>query len=72
MLYTDGVTEAFNVQGIMYGEDRLKDVLRSTMDQPATTVIETLQSDLVEFRGDAPLSDDTTILAIARNPQAQK
>jgi GAF domain-containing protein len=69
VLYTDGVTEAFNAQGIMYGEDRLKDVLRSTMDQPATTVIETLQSDLAEFRGDAPLSDDTTILAIARNPQ---
>ena len=66
VLYTDGVTEAFNSQGVMYGEDRLEHVLSTVIGKSATSVIESINKDLAEFRSDAPLSDDTTILAISR------
>ena len=69
VLYTDGVTEAFNSHGIMYGEDRLKDMLGTAIGESAKSVIERLKLDLADFRGDAPLSDDTTILAISRYPE---
>lgn len=67
VLYTDGVTEAFNTMDQMYGEKRLKNVLASAIGETAQTVLEILDNDLEKFRGDAPLSDDTTVLAICRS-----
>ena len=66
ILYTDGVTEAFNDQDQMYGDDRLKRVLKSTVGGLAEDVITTIVSDLDLFRAGAALSDDTTILAMSR------
>ncbi len=68
VLYTDGVTEAFNFQDQMYGEQRLKEVLKSAIGKSAAEIINLLKADLEDFRGNAPLSDDTTILAIYRDP----
>ncbi len=67
VLYTDGVTEAFNFQDQMYGEERLKQVLRLGIGNNAKEVLSLLKADLEDFRGNAPLSDDTTILAICRD-----
>lgn len=64
VLYTDGVTEAFNLEDQMYGEDRLKSVLVNSCGKSARYILEIIEENLEEFRGDAPLSDDTTILAI--------
>lgn len=68
VLYTDGVTEAFNTQDQMYGEERLKQVLQGLIGKSAHDVIKSIEADLEIFRGEAPLSDDTTILAICRSP----
>jgi sigma-B regulation protein RsbU (phosphoserine phosphatase) len=67
VLYTDGVTEAFNSQDNMYGEERLKKVLQSQAGKTASHVLAALEADLEKFRANAPLSDDTTILAICRS-----
>jgi len=67
VLYTDGVTEAFNFHDEMYGEERLIRILRSAIGKNARFSLETIEVDLDEFRGDAPLSDDTTILTICRS-----
>jgi sigma-B regulation protein RsbU (phosphoserine phosphatase) len=66
VLYTDGVTEAFNRQDQMYGDDRFLRVLDRLTGKNAVTVLEALETDLAEFRDGAPLSDDTTLLAICR------
>ena len=66
LLYTDGVTEAFNQQDEMYGDDRFMQVLHNLIGEKAATVLETLEADLADFREGAPLSDDTTMLAICR------
>lgn len=67
VLYTDGVTEAFNLTDQMYGIDRLKNILQTAIGGTAHQVLEVLEADLHAFRGEAPLSDDTTILAICRS-----
>ena len=67
ILYTDGVTEAFNLQEQMYGEERFTRFLNSMIGKSAKVVLKNLEEDLILFRGDAPLSDDTTILAISRD-----
>lgn len=66
LLYTDGVTEAFNNDDQMYGTDRLKDLLKSVCGASAHRVLACLDEDLQAFRKSAPLSDDTTILAVCR------
>ena len=66
VLYTDGVTEAFNHKDQMYGEERLEAVLMHSIGKNARFTLESIEEDLEEFRGDAPLSDDTTILAICK------
>jgi phosphoserine phosphatase RsbU/P len=67
LLYTDGVTETFNVQDQMYGNQQLISTLSTVIGQPASKVIETIEADLETFREEAPPSDDTTILAICRD-----
>jgi GAF domain-containing protein len=67
VLFTDGVTEAFNNQDEMYGNYRLKSALSNAIGQGAHTAVEILEADLHQFRGDSQLSDDTTILALCRN-----
>jgi len=67
VLYTDGVTEAFNFQDQMYGEDRLIRILKSSIGKNARFALEKIENDLDEFREGAPLSDDTTILTICRS-----
>ena len=66
VLYTDGVTEAFNGHNQMYGEDRFLKLLQRHIGKPATQVIQAIESDLSDFRDNANLSDDTTIFAIYR------
>ena len=66
LLYTDGVTEAFDDNDKMYGTPRLLTLLSQTFGLSAHQVLANLENDLQEFRDSAPLSDDTTILAICR------
>jgi sigma-B regulation protein RsbU (phosphoserine phosphatase) len=67
VLYTDGVTEAFNLKDQMYGESRLIRLLGNLIGESASSVLEAVDADLAQFRGGAPLSDDTTMLAICRS-----
>ncbi len=68
VLYTDGVTEAFNHQNEMYGDPRLIQILKTLSGESAHNVLTILEADLESFRNEAPLSDDTTMLAICRTP----
>lgn len=67
VLYTDGVTEAMASDDQMYGDQRLNDVLSQVIGKNSRSVLEHLENDINTFRGDTPLSDDTTMLAICRS-----
>jgi sigma-B regulation protein RsbU (phosphoserine phosphatase) len=62
--YTDGVTEAFDTQDRAYGSERLLRAL--VRGENAASACRRLLGDVRRFAGDAPQSDDITILAISR------
>lgn len=62
-LYTDGVSEAENSDGEMYGEEKIKEHLKANFDRPLTEILKDLELKVREFIGEVPLGDDFTILA---------
>lgn len=62
LLYTDGVTEAFNVQNEIYGEHRLEKVLPALADKNVKDAILAVNEDVSRFTAGADQSDDITML----------
>lgn len=62
VLYTDGVTEAFDLANVPFGEQRLLGVLGEARGAAATC--EALLAAVQAHAGEAPQSDDITLLAI--------
>ncbi len=63
-LYTDGITEAFNLDDEGYGEVRLEALLRSNYNKPIKELAQASIAGVQEFCGEAPQSDDITMMAI--------
>ncbi len=61
IFYTDGITEAFNSQGDMFGTDRLDEVLHTCMID-ATGLIDAVLMALDDFTAGHPADDDRTML----------
>ncbi len=61
VLYTDGVTEAQNLQGEEFGQERVADCVRQGIS--AREVVLGVEQGLREFIAGQPLADDTTIVA---------
>jgi len=64
VVFSDGLTEARNLQGQYYGRGRIKDLLSQLLGQGSRATITALQKDLQLFAGAAPQADDVTVLAI--------
>ena len=71
-LYTDGVTEATNLQQELYGEERLLQVLNRYADADPRTVCEAVKADVDVFVGEAEQFDDITMLCITYLGEQQK
>jgi hypothetical protein len=68
VLYTDGVTEAFNAEGQMFGDERLHELVRQHDDGKAQTLVTQIFDSVIEFAGSAPQSDDITLAVMAWRP----
>lgn len=66
LLYTDGVTEAINVNCEEYGTERLKAVLARHAQSNCQEMIDAVKADVKAFAGEEEQSDDITLLAIKR------
>jgi sigma-B regulation protein RsbU (phosphoserine phosphatase) len=64
VLYTDGVTEAFNDRDEAFGEERLREFLYANRDKPARALLEALVAEIRQFTGTAPQSDDITLAVV--------
>lgn len=62
LLYTDGVTEAFNMKGDEYSDDRLMKLLSTFENFDAQKVVNSVVEDVKLFSHGAPQSDDITLL----------
>ena len=61
-VYTDGVTEATNLQNELYGEDRLLTVMKGATGKTPHEVLDLVRNDINEFVDEAPQFDDITML----------
>ncbi len=64
--YTDGITEAFSPTEEIFGEDRLYTVLNYLTPACAADVLEAVDTAVVNFTADAPVSDDITLIVVKR------
>ena len=63
-LYTDGVTEAMDVDENLYGFERLESLLASHFDLHPRQLIELVRRDVDQFAKGAEQADDITMLAL--------
>ena len=63
-IYTDGVTEATDASGQLYGEARLAAVLNANRDCAPEPLLSAVRADVEAFVGQAPQFDDITALSL--------
>lgn len=68
VLYSDGLTDAINVQDEAFGEERLLETIRANRGQPPRELKGAILAAVEGFVGDAPTFDDVTVLIVGRDP----
>ena len=66
VLTTDGIPEALNADGRLYGFDRLEKLLAANAKCSASEIIEIVLRDLQKFVGNVPQQDDINIVVLKR------
>ncbi len=64
VLYTDGITEAENVEGVLYGVDRLIEVTRRNWQRSAAEIKQALIEDVRRHIGEQKVYDDITLVVL--------
>ena len=66
MMYSDGVTEAEDVNDSEFGMERVVEVLRSHREEPASVIVDRMVKCIDAFAGMAPQHDDITLMVLKR------
>ena len=66
VLFTDGVTEAFEPGGDQFGEERLAEILSAEAAKPAADMAKSLVNAIHAFEAGGDQSDDVTLLILDR------
>jgi len=64
LFYTDGLSEAENSEQLLFGDDRILDVMASQPFGGVRQLVECMSEGVRQFVGDAPQSDDLAMLCI--------
>jgi sigma-B regulation protein RsbU (phosphoserine phosphatase) len=64
LLYTDGISEAMNVDGECFGDARLAALVGEHADLPSDELRERILRDIGTFAGEAPQHDDMTMVLL--------
>ena len=72
VLCSDGIFEAFDEESQEFGAARVIDVVERTYTQPAKDIVAALFSAVQNFCGDAPQSDDRTVVVVKINQLGPK
>lgn len=65
VLYSDGITEAMNPFGKMFGDERLAEVAHAASTRPGN-IVEHIDTMVTAYAGESPQSDDLTIMVVTR------
>ncbi|MBQ6142678.1 MAG: SpoIIE family protein phosphatase [Kiritimatiellae bacterium] len=63
-LYTDGVTEALDRKGALFGEERLANAIAAVPDPEPRSLCMVVRAAVAAFEEGAPQADDITVLAV--------
>jgi serine phosphatase RsbU (regulator of sigma subunit) len=66
VLYTDGITEAENPEGELYGLKRLTEVIKDNWQLSAHEIKQAIVDNLYEYMGQGKLLDDITLVVLKR------
>ena len=66
VLLTDGVYEAENEAGEMFGKDRVAETIKQTINQTCAATVQEILRRVDEYCGTVPQADDITIVLIRR------
>ena len=66
LLYSDGVTEAFNPEGDQFGLERMKKVIEERREDSSGDILSEVVSAIRTFAGGREQSDDITLIVIRR------
>ncbi len=66
VLYTDGISEALNVEEAFFGRDRLLRAAQSKMGGSVDEIKRSIITDVYQFVGEEPLIDDIALVIAAR------
>jgi phosphoserine phosphatase RsbU/P len=61
---SDGILDAEDAQGEMYGQERLSSMLCSRREQPAQEIADAILADVSRFQGEQERFDDETIIVL--------
>ena len=67
LLYSDGITEAFNPEGDQFGLERLKEVIEGCRDSSSEEILSEVVSSIRKFSNGREQSDDITLIVIRRD-----
>ena len=67
VLYTDGVTEAFNPEGKIMGAEKFEQLLSGLYGVDSKIIVDKTIEMIDDFKGEADQHDDITILCLKRN-----
>lgn len=70
LLFTDGILEAQNADAELFGEDRIAALLAKYAHEDSKTIATSILANVQVFQLGATYTDDTTIVAVKRNPVA--
>ncbi len=64
LFFTDGISEANNLAGEEFGEDRLAEIIEKYSDSSPKKIIKKIYNEVTGFQGDAARHDDITAVAV--------
>jgi sigma-B regulation protein RsbU (phosphoserine phosphatase) len=64
LLYTDGITEAFNNEMEQFGTKRLAEFIQNAAELSAADMLQVVRQGISAYNGNAPLADDLTMVAL--------
>ncbi len=68
-LYSDGIPETWRDEEHDYGDERFQELLVAHRGNCVAEIRDAALADVGEFRGDAPVGDDVTLLLVRRLPE---
>jgi len=64
IFFSDGITDAQNAEGDMFGDDRLQAIVKKHYQKPASKIADAILSEVSKFQGDRDRFDDETVVVL--------